>query len=356
MPFQNKKYLPILTVRPAEMVALEELPEKDKDHLLPIILLRGWVGSYKLENTFNRIEKAFGDRKWIVDLDNAYLETRNDREVFEELVRLKDPANGYQNWVTLAGSSDNFIPCVRLEDIGQLSAQLDGLLALNKGIAVRFTQGMLGSIRPILAQIAAKQAPNVYVILDFGQERYGGRNPDPLTRAAQIIGNIRDISNVLPGAIVVPSSTSFPIDFASGIVEQDIFERTVFNEIKRQLPDIGIVYSDRGSARAEKTGGGGLPAPRIDFPLAGKWLFFRKDTAQGENYQHAASDAIANLNWNPNLNIWGTQMIKLTSLGDEYAITSPVRSTAVRINIHLHQQLYYDAPEELTNTDDEWQD
>lgn len=45
------KYAPILAISPAEMTALEELPDKDKDIMLPIIPLKGWVGSQRLENS-----------------------------------------------------------------------------------------------------------------------------------------------------------------------------------------------------------------------------------------------------------------------------------------------------------------
>jgi hypothetical protein len=55
--------------------------------------------------------------------------------------------------------------------------------------------------------------------------------------------------------------------------------------------------------------------------------------------------------------VWGTQMIERTALGDPDAITSPVRATAARINIHLHRQLFYDDPGAgLYDTDEEWTD
>jgi hypothetical protein len=49
-------------------------------------------------------------------------------------------------------------------------------------------------------------------------------------------------------------------------------------------------------------------------------------------------------------------MIELTSKGDEFGIASPSAATTVRINIHLHRQLYYDSPVELTDTDEDWED
>lgn len=338
------------------MVALQELPAKDKDLLLPIILLRGWVGSNTLEKSFDRIAEAYDDRPWIADIDEVYMEQPNNREVFKELRALTDSSEGYRKWFELIQLKENLIPCLQLRDITQLPTQIDHFMNLGRGICVRFTPGMFASIRPVLAQIASKQVRDLCVILDHGQERYNSRQPDALTRAATIDAYVKQIVAVVPSASVVASSTSFPIDFANGGVEQEIFERTVYNEVKRLNPTIPVIYSDRGSARAERTGGGGIPAPRIDYPLSDRWLFFREETPKPQGYYDAAAAAIASPNWNNDLNIWGTQMIKLTSLGDQYAITSPVRSTSVRINIHLHQQLYYDTPAELTDTDDDWED
>lgn len=352
----NRKYIPILTIRPAEMVALQELPAKDKDLLLPLILLGGWVGAGTLEKSFDRVTEAYDDRPWIADINEMYMEKSNDREVFKELQELMNSSGGYKNWYDLIQSKPNLIPCLQLRDITQLPAQIDRFLSLGRGICVRFTPGMFTSIRPVLAQIAAKQVRDLCIILDHGQERYNSRQPDALTRAATIDTYVKQIVAVVPSASVVTSSTSFPIDFANGGAEQEIFERTVYNEVKRLNQNIPVIYSDRGSARAERTGGGGIPAPRIDYPLSNRWLFFREATPKPQGYYDAAAAAIANPNWNNDLNIWGTQMIKLTSLGDQYAISSPVRSTSVRINIHLHQQLYYDTPAELTNTDDDWED
>lgn len=38
-------YAPILSLSPSEMMALEQLPGKDKDNILPVIPLKGWASS-----------------------------------------------------------------------------------------------------------------------------------------------------------------------------------------------------------------------------------------------------------------------------------------------------------------------
>lgn len=127
-----------------------------------------------------------------------------------------------------------------------------------------------------------------------------------------------------------------------------------------------MIYSDRAGARAEKIGGGGgIPSPRIDYPLGNDWRFIREEfedhAAPKDNEREILYTAIARQMmkeeyWNSDLHVWGTQVIELTSKGDKFGINSPTKATAVRINIHLHQQLHYDSPLELMDTDEDWED
>ncbi len=47
---ETAKYIPILSIRPAEMVALENLPEHDKDLMLPVIQFRPWVNAAEFQD------------------------------------------------------------------------------------------------------------------------------------------------------------------------------------------------------------------------------------------------------------------------------------------------------------------
>ncbi|GGF65852.1 hypothetical protein GCM10011332_19930 [Terasakiella brassicae] len=60
--------------------------------------------------------------------------------------------------------------------------------------------------------------------------------------------------------------------------------------------------------------------------------------------------------WNDDLRVWGTQIIEYTSKADSVGISNPAKATAVRLNIHMHQQLYYDTPAKLVDTDEDWED
>jgi hypothetical protein len=83
------------------MTAYEELPEIDKDDLLPLILLRPWMSSKSLNNTIGRINRAISDQhKWIAAIDDGYFiphPSESERDSIREFRSLKNPENGYEN-------------------------------------------------------------------------------------------------------------------------------------------------------------------------------------------------------------------------------------------------------------------
>ena len=90
------KYLPVLEVRPAEMLALRELPEKDKDLLCPLFGLRPWVSSIKLQNSVDKIRDSFGKRLCYLAVgDEELVDPSKRRDVHGELDALRVPDNGY---------------------------------------------------------------------------------------------------------------------------------------------------------------------------------------------------------------------------------------------------------------------
>jgi len=367
------QYAPILTIRNSEMLALQELPDKAKDLLLPIISLRGWVGSNKLENSIKRVTQALGERKWIADLDSEFIVDGQEkrlpngdypREVFKEIEELLDPTDGYQNWVEYITNNPNLIPTVQLADISQLNSQLEKLSALGRGIAFRFNDEALKADKHItvLDELNRSKIEDIFIIYDYGQVTR------EILNYSSGISNLVNVTNaMLNNPLISISCTSFPFSF-SGYThgEYSIYERLLYNKVSRDCENVRLLYSDWGSARAERIdGGGGIPSPRIDYPLKTEWKCIRKEFEDFANpqdgekerlYRAVAKELISQEYWNPQLRVWGTQMIEKTSLGDKYGIDSALKATAARINMHLHQQLYYDAPDELTDTDESWVD
>lgn len=353
------------------MNALQELPEKDKDLMLPLFQLRGWVGSHRLENTITRIKKSIGNRKWVADIDKSFLDNPNflrtgeyPREVFREIEMLLKPDNGYENWYQYLKEIPEAIPTLQLDTVNELENQLDKMVSLKRGIVVKFDQADIesGKCYSVIDFLHSRDLKNLLVVFDYGQLDSG-----ILTFVKKIAELIRYSALQLPTAIISTTGSSFPFEFAgfeNG--EKPIYERLLFNKVKSLLAGVNLLYSDRGSARAVRIkGGGGVPAPRIDYPLDHDWRFVRqnyddpsniKDGEKNEIYTEIAKRILSANYWEPNLHLWGTQLIAVTAKGDKYGIDSPSKATAVRINIHLHRQLHYGKNLEAIDTDDDWED
>ncbi len=376
MFFLNKifsyRYAPILSVSPSEMSAIEQLPEKDKDLILPIFPLKGWVGSNKLENTLNRIKQAIGDRYWIANVDEAFLTDNKEflltgkypsRDVFIEIQQLLNPNNGFDNWCRFIEDNPKAIPSVLWGSTAEISRQIEKLSLLNRGIVIYISpKTNQAQIQEAFRYISERQINDIFVLVDLGQVT------SSVVNDVQRISNyLRSIYKIVKAGLFAFSGSSFPSGFSGyNHGENSIYERIAFNKVREFCADLPLIYSDRGSARADKiNGGGGIPSPRIDYPLKNDWRFIREEYQDSSNpldgeketlYEKIAKELMGQDYWVPNLKLWGTQLIELTALKDKYGINSPAKATAARINIHLHIQLHYDKQVDVQDTDDDWND
>lgn len=334
MSFTDFAYVPMLSVRLAEMTALEETRPDVKDRILPYITLQPWMASKQFANTVAKIDAAFADRSVIVDITDDVYAASTRRPVHDAIDQLRDPSGGYQRWYEFIDSNPSYIPSLQLHEPAEVASQIPRALALGRGIVIRLTEQMLTSAGPIanLLRVFPDQA-QVYFILDL--ERQGR---DLLSRGLSIVPAIHAIRAVLPHCIISASASTFPDSFV-GLDRQDIFERQFHALMTPTIGENRTIYCDRGSVRAEQLGGGGgPPAPRIDNALATRWRFYREPDEDDRDlaYQLAAGAATGCADWH-NLGIWGTEQISQTAAGHGN-IGSAGRSTAVRINIHLHIQ------------------
>lgn len=344
-------YLPILGMRPAEMRALAELPNNTKDTLLPLIPLRPWVGAHRLKSVLERIGQSYPSRPVIVSVGPP--EPKKEREVYGELDALRNSANGFKNWCQFIESNKGFIPTALLGiDAKQEAPQISSLAALGRGLVIHLERAAFSVMLPIAQMVSAQTdgGKDVCFIIDFGAAR-----KDHLQAAAIAIGYIDTIMAAAPRAIISISASSFPSSFTD-LQDQEIFERRLFNEVCAQKPSVRLIYSDRGSARAEQlSGGSGIIPARIDYPRFDNWKFFRSTDTGLPGYAEEARNLIQTDGvWDPNLRVWGTQMIERTAKGDPSAIDNPLKATAARINLHLQLQTFYDKPEEAMDTEDDW--
>ncbi len=349
------------------MLAIEELPEKDKDLILPIFPLRKWANSKQLCNSIKRIKKSIGNRYWIADIDIDFLSLnkgKNNNEAINSLLELNDSCNGYEKWISFIKDEKFIIPIALLGDKYQFEYQIDGLTALNRPIAIRFR--MSGDFKinnedfNYLFKILIKKkfVHGLLVILD-----YGDVSRVNLLDYKKLSILVNAINNILGDVFISISGTSFPYSFSGTYIgEIPIYERQIFNKVMNDCSDVKLIYSDRASTRALQNNGGFITPPRIDYPLKNDWRFIRKDAPSDRTknqilYQEAALDIMNSDYWDivtPPL--WGRQMIEKTAIDDPYGINSPIRATSVRINLHLYQQLHYFDDLSEIDTEEDWID
>lgn len=370
MDISEYKYAPILSLKSAEMAALEELPEKDKNLILPLIPLKGWVGSKRLESSIERIKKSIGNRLCITDIDKFFLSDSKDevtgkypdREVFKQLDELQDSSRGYEKWVEFIRDNDNFVPVLQLDELSEFGAQVENFLNLKRFFVVRISleEGKRISseeLNLVVRELLRKKVHRTFFIFDCGD--IGRKELLERHRYAELI---KSIYSFFPEAFFSISGTSFPYSFAGSYKgELPIYERQIYDYVERKHSHIKMIYSDRGSARAGNMGGGNGAVPvRLDYPLKHDWRFIRKEPdvskEKDELYQEAAIEMMESEYWQQAVPVWGTQMIERTSLRDPFAITSPNRATAARINIHLFQQLHYHDNFDEIDTEEDWED
>jgi hypothetical protein len=328
-------YVPILGVRPAEMEALEELPLADKDRLLPYIVLQRWSSSNQFVSTTTKVEAAFAGRPIIADLTDEIYSGPSRRPVHDSIDLLRDSSGGYRNWYDFLTGHELYIPSLQLSDPREIASQIPALAGLSRGVVIRLSEPMFGfaeQIANLVRPLAESQ--QIYFILDFQKQSY-----DILSKLLISINIASSLRVIIPSCCFSVSASTFPANFV-GVTEQEIFERQLHEAVVARIGAANTIYCDRASTRAEKQGGGnGPPAPRIDNALSTKWEFFREPDEDDRElaYQAAASRAILSPNWR-DLGIWGTESIKQTAAGGAAAIASSKKSTAARINIHMHIQ------------------
>jgi len=232
------KYCPILSISPSEITGLKELPEKDKDLILPIFPIKSWATSKKLTDAIAKVESAIGkNRKWIADIDHEELLNRSldkFRDVHKEIKRLTIPDNGYKYWCDFIVENPNTIPCLQLKVLTELQTQIKVLSSLNRGIVIILRRSDIESqaYMEILTQL--RQTDNLLILLDLEQitnEQVGLHEQIKLYLIA--------IKQILPNALVSLSSTSFPDSFGGYYKgTKNIYERRLYEILKADVDDL----------------------------------------------------------------------------------------------------------------------
>jgi len=349
-------YYPNIIMRPAEMRAISELPEVEKDSLFPIIRMCPWVGSRSFDNAINKIIEVYGERPFICDLNRSY-SSNSDRDAVVFFESMKTGADSTTNWINFISANSSFIPTVQHSgySLEEIFNQVDAFVDLERGCAFRITPAHMTQLNDCMLGIARfierSSSELLCVIIDLGMI---ANQEISILQAQTIIEELRVFENIR----IIISSASFPNNFTqySGTSLIDIKSRQLFLEIRRRYNNLNLSYSDWASTKPRTSGGGGAPIPkRIDMPRNSSWVIARN---QEENWSYptAANQLIQSEYWENLPNVWGIHMIEQTAQETGYYIDSPQKSAAVRINIHLFIQNHFGSDAGSISTEEPWVD
>lgn len=359
MVLENKVYVPTLAVRASEMNGLEFLPGATKDKITPCFLLAPWANSSTLERAVDRIQRAFPNRPYFLDLDRDYQFTNLESEPQRELVQLMDPTNGFENWVRFVEQHPNVWPCVqsRNQSAADMRAQIEAFQSMGRPYCMRIVRDRFpDNITEIVAAFSAGGAADFSVLLE------GGWTLDPLSLAVWFSGVIAESLNSIDATVpFVLSCTSIPKMFTpfsdSRPTSIAFTNRLLVDQIARQTNRAHIIYGDWGSTRPREVGGfANRPLDRVDYPTNDAWLISRNKEDEWD-YRRAAQAILADEGWDGSLGIWGEEIIRNTAVHEDLGINTPQKNVAARVNIHLHRQAFFDEPGiDPINFDEDWED
>ncbi|QCO55567.1 hypothetical protein EOK75_07280 [Pseudorhodobacter turbinis] len=359
MALEGKEYVPTLAVRASEMTGLEFLPGVTKDRMTPCFLLAPWSSSNSLSRTITRIERAFPNRTYFLDLDRDYQSTNDQNTAQQEYAALRNPANTFENWINFVSEHSNVLPCVQTfeQTEAQIRTQIAAIRDLGRPYGFRILrEPRTANLEAIVGAINAEGAADFAIILD------GGWTNDPLSITAWFDGIIRNtLGAINPVVPVVCSCTSIPKIFTVYNSENPtpvpFSNRQLVEQLARNSNRERVIYGDWGSTRPREPGGfANRPLDRIDYPTVNAW-YIARNKDQEWDFRDAALAIVDSREWDGNLGIWGEEMIRNTTINAELGIDTPQKNVAARVNIHLHRQSFFGQPRiDPGALDEDWQD
>lgn len=359
MILEDKAYVPTLAVRASEMNGLEFLPGATKDKMTPCFLLAPWANSNALDRTIDRIERAFPNRNYFLDVDRDYQFTNMESDPQRDLARLVDPSNNFGNWVEFVRAHERVWPCIqtRGQSEAEIRSQIAAFREMGRPYLMRIVRDRFpDNIEEIVNAFAADGAADFAIILE------GGWTRDPLSLAVWfegvVTGTFRTIDASVP---VILSCTSMPKMFStfnSSEPELVAFNnRQLLAQVERATNRARIIYGDWGSTRPREIGGfANRPLDRIDYPTSEAWCIARNKDEEWD-FRRAAQAIVAHPVWDGDLGIWGEEMIQNTTINEELGIDTPQKNVAARVNIHLHRQAFFGLPQlPPAAFDEDWED
>ncbi|MCY4549264.1 MAG: beta family protein [Defluviicoccus sp.] len=349
-------YVPTLAVRASEMRGLEFLPAVSKARMMPLFLLAPWFNSKTLDRTIERIERAYPRRLYFLDIDRDYIPKDAENSLAQaEWLELRDPSGHFEAWRSFCMKFPALIPCLQVagQDQHDLRAQVEKCQENEREFCWRIE--------------LTRMPPNIQTVVDilieigtadFSIVIEGGWVEDPLTLYARTHGMLTGLLSDLDGRIpIVVSCTSMPKGFSHivGVEDTPFSNHQLLDDLRRDTNRDNLLFGDWGSTRPREDSFGQAPFPRIDYATNDSWHFSRnRDGNWG--YREAARAIIERPVWDGELGIWGEDMIRDTARTPDFAIDTPQKNIASRVNIHLHRQALYGDNIHGLDLDEDWID
>jgi Beta protein len=136
---QGRTYVPMLHARLAEMRALHELPSTTKNKLFPIIRTRPWLNSKSLDAVWQKINDAFPERMFGLDLDATRNIPGKESEAYQAFRKLFVPNDGFSAYYNMVAEREWAVPVLRSVGFSfpEIERQLEHVVKLDRGLIVR---------------------------------------------------------------------------------------------------------------------------------------------------------------------------------------------------------------------------
>lgn len=341
MNLSSLTYFPTLRTREAELRGLQELDEKRKNSIVPLLTVGAWRGQSDLGKAAEKCVEAMGERPFFMDL------SADSRKVEEHWAHLTQSDNSYENWRNFAASYKGAIPVVlmpagvKTRDVVQQASAIE---ELHDCVAFRI-QDFSNHTSLVISAISALKDPRkaiVFVDCQYIRDAM-------VAYVAAAISTINRLREEFPALLISVLSTSFPsstLSFADNagktgtisIQERDFHARLGGAPV--------AIYGDHGSIHAVVYDE--VPvmrwSPRIDYPEYDVWNFERRNAKGIGNdiaYIECAKALVKNFgDAMESSNTWGERMILEAAAGKPFA-KAPAKWISVRVNIHLARQIDY---------------
>lgn len=326
------------------MLGLEKLPGATKNVFTPNFLLAPWLTSKSIDKSLERVFRAYPDRTFILDLDRDY-SSKSDGDAFIQFSNLKDSSKSYKGWIDFVKDFDNCVPCLQYKFLSkeEIKKGITDLTRNNSYFAVRFVMpAEVKDLDTVISSLNDIGLANFFFILEGGWAR------DVLLLEASFSGLIRHIGSSLQARVpIVISCTSIPEDYSKieGVDTIAFNNRQLISNLQKADNSVELVYGDWASTRPRRpTGPMNAPRPRIDYPIKDSWIISRLVNRDNGTYKSVAHELSQTQAWKDNfgLGIWGETMIHNTFSKGSFGIDTPQKNVASRVNIHLHNQAFYE--------------